>query len=109
MFYWRDVNQEVDFVLAKGGKVIAIEVKSTRRRASLPGIEAFTRQFKVYKKLLVGGQGIPLEEFLTTDVECVVLTVPMRTGWSGWFPDIGANCSGPSRYTHRPAHSEAAQ
>ena len=28
---------------------------------------AFAKQFKVYKKLLVGGQGIGLEEFLTTD------------------------------------------
>ena len=67
VLYWRDVNQEVDFVLVKGGKIIAIEVKSTRRRTSLLGIEAFARQFKVHKKLLVGGQGIPLEEFLTTD------------------------------------------
>ena len=67
VFYWRDVNQEVDFVLAKGGKVIAIEVKSSRRRASATGIEAFARQFRVHRKLLVGGQGIPLEEFLTTD------------------------------------------
>src|SRR4030042_1689502 len=38
VFYWRDVNQEVDFVLAKGGKIIAIEVKSNRRRRSTPGI-----------------------------------------------------------------------
>jgi hypothetical protein len=67
VFYWRDVNQEVDFVLVKGGKIIAIEVKSTRRRTSLRGMEAFAKQFKVHKKLLVGGQGIPLEEFLTTD------------------------------------------
>ena len=27
------------------------------------------KQFKVYKKLLVGGQGIPIEEFITTDVD----------------------------------------
>ena len=67
--YWQDVNQEVDFILATGGKVIAIEVKSTRRKATLSGIEAFAQQFKVHKKLLVGGQGIPLEEFLTTDVD----------------------------------------
>ena len=67
VFYWRDVNQEVDFVLVKGGKILAIEVKSTRRRTSLLGIGAFAKQFKVHKILLVGGQGIPLEEFLTTD------------------------------------------
>jgi len=67
VFYWSHVNREVDFVLAKGGKIIAIEVKSTRRKTSLPGIEAFAQQFKVHKKLLVGGQGMPLEEFLTTE------------------------------------------
>jgi hypothetical protein len=67
VFYWRDVNQEVDFVLVKGGKIIAIEVKSTRRRTSLPGIAAFAGHFRVHKKLLVGGQGIGVEEFLTTD------------------------------------------
>jgi len=67
LFYWNHVNREVDFVLAKGSKVIAIEVKSTRRRTSVPGIAAFAEQFKVHKKMLVGGQGIPLEEFLTTD------------------------------------------
>jgi len=67
VYYWQDANQEVDFILAKGEKVIAIEVKSTRHKTAMPGIEAFAKQFKVHKKLLVGGQGIPLEEFLTTD------------------------------------------
>jgi hypothetical protein len=67
VFYWRDVNLEVDFVLVKGSKIIPIEVKSTGRRTSLRGMEAFSKQFKVHKKLLVGGQGMGLEEFLTTD------------------------------------------
>jgi predicted AAA+ superfamily ATPase len=69
LYYWQDANHEVDFVLAKGDKVIAVEVKTTSRRTFLPGLEAFARQFKVHKKLLVGGQGIPLEEFLTTDAD----------------------------------------
>lgn len=68
VYYWHNGNQEVDFVVAKGEKVIAIEVKSTCRKTALPGIEAFAMQFNVHKKLLVGGQGVPLEEFLTTDV-----------------------------------------
>lgn len=68
VYYWQHVNEEVDFIVAKGGKIIALEVKSTRRRAALAGIEAFAKQFKVHKKLLVGGQGIPLVEFLDTDV-----------------------------------------
>jgi len=62
--YWRERNQEVDFVLRQGKITVAVEVKSGRRVESLPGIEAFARQFKVKRKLLVGGQGIPLEEFL---------------------------------------------
>ena len=63
--YWRERNQEVDFVLQQGKTVVAIEVKSGGRRESLPGMEAFALQFKPKRQLLVGGQGIPLEEFLS--------------------------------------------
>jgi predicted AAA+ superfamily ATPase len=62
--YWRERNQEVDFVLRRGKTSVAIEVKSGRHRESLPGMEAFARQFKPKRKLLVGGQGIALDEFL---------------------------------------------
>jgi len=67
--YWASRNREVDFVLRRGRDVVAIEVKTGRRRASLPGIEAFSREFPVKRKLLVGAQGIPLEEFLRTPPE----------------------------------------
>jgi predicted AAA+ superfamily ATPase len=63
--YWRERNQEVDFVLQQGKSVVAIEVKSGGRREMLPGMEAFSRQFKPKRQLLVGGQGISLEEFLS--------------------------------------------
>ena len=64
--YWSSGNREVDFVLSRGSKAIAIEVKSTRRRTSLPGIQAMAREFELARKLLVGGDGIPLEEFVLT-------------------------------------------
>jgi len=67
VYYWAGGNREVDFVLASGRKVVAVEVKSSRRRAALPGVEAFSSQFKVHRKLLVGRDGIGLEDFLTTD------------------------------------------
>jgi hypothetical protein len=67
VFYWRRANREVDFVLAKGRKAVAIEVKSTRRSASTPGLKAFQAEFDLHRALLIGGQGIPLEEFLTKD------------------------------------------
>src|SRR5580692_1164609 len=63
--YWRERNHEVDFVLQEGKATVAIEVKSGGRHESLPGMEAFVRQFKPKRQLLVGGQGIPLEEFLS--------------------------------------------
>jgi len=69
LYYWRHVNREVDFVLVQGGKVVAIEVKSSRSKTSVLGMEAFAKEFHVHKKLLVGGQGIPLEEFLATSVD----------------------------------------
>ncbi len=65
--YWTHVNREVDFVLARGKRIVAIEVKSTRRSCALPGMDAFASQFKTTRKLLVGEQGIPLDDFLATD------------------------------------------
>jgi predicted AAA+ superfamily ATPase len=64
LFYWREVSKEVDFVLRRGDKVLALEVKAGNRRTSLPGMAAFEKAFGPAKKLLVGTGGIPFEEFL---------------------------------------------
>lgn len=64
LFYWRNVSKEVDFVLRRGDKVLALEVKAGNRRTSLPGIAAFDKAFGRTRKLLIGTGGIPLEEFL---------------------------------------------
>jgi hypothetical protein len=64
LYYWSKGNVEVDFVLVKGDRVTAIEVKGGAKRVNLPGIDAFSKEFNVTRKLLVGAQGIPLEEFL---------------------------------------------
>jgi len=66
LFYWLEGNHEVDYVLQRGKVLVAIEVKSRRRKISLPGIEAFSNSFPIKRKLLVGPQGIPCEEFLLT-------------------------------------------
>jgi len=69
VLYWLDRNREVDFVLCQGDAIVAIEVKSSARCQTLPGTEAFRRHFEVKRRLLVGGQGIALEEFLSTPAE----------------------------------------
>jgi predicted AAA+ superfamily ATPase len=69
LFYWRERNREVDFVVRAGRAVTAIEVKSGRAREALAGMDAFAAAFKPARMLLVGGDGIALEEFLAKPVE----------------------------------------
>jgi len=68
-FYWREGSLEVDFVLKCGEVVTALEVKSGRSKDVLAGMDAFARAFNPQKKLLVGGQGIPIDEFLSAPVQ----------------------------------------
>lgn len=68
VFYWRDKNDEVDFVLTRRQKKIAIEVK-TGRRTMYDGLPKFSETFKPYRSLIVGSGGISAEEFLTIDTE----------------------------------------
>lgn len=76
LFYWRERNREVDFVVRAGRTVTAIEVKSGLARDTLPGIHAFDATFKPQRMLLVGGDGIALEEFLSRPVEHWMKTRP---------------------------------
>ncbi len=66
--YWRDRNEEVDFVIERKGKVIGIEVKSGASRRNTSGMTAFKKQYKTDKVLLVGNSGIPWKEFLKMKV-----------------------------------------
>ena len=69
VFYWRERSHEVDFVVRVGKTVTAIEVKRGRARDSVPGLAAFGAAFPRARKLLVGGDGIAVEEFLERAVE----------------------------------------
>lgn len=69
LFYWRERNREVDFVVRVSRAVTAIEVKSGGARVVPSGMEAFGAAFKRARKLLVGGDGIPVEAFLARPVE----------------------------------------
>ena len=62
--YWRQGNQEVDFVVNAGRRLTAIEVKSGRAPQAHRGMAAFATAFKPRRSLLVGGDGIELEDFL---------------------------------------------
>ncbi len=62
--YWRERNQEVDFVVRAGRRLVAIEVKSGRAPHTHPGIAAFAAAFKPKRSLLVGSDGVAVQEFL---------------------------------------------
>jgi len=64
--YWRKGIHEVDYVVSSGHTVWALEVKSGRSRSTI-GLERFRSRYPHAKTLLVGEQGIPLEEFFLSD------------------------------------------
>ena len=63
--YWREQAFEVDFVLQRGDRVVTVEVKSQQIARAPRGLEEFQKRFRPQKSLLVGPDGIPLNEFLT--------------------------------------------
>jgi hypothetical protein len=69
LFYWRERNRDVDFVLKRGRAVVAIEVKSGRAPQSLPGLGAFAKSSGHHRALVVGQGGVPIDVFLAQPVE----------------------------------------
>ncbi|REG94418.1 ATP-binding protein [Algoriphagus antarcticus] len=67
IYYWREGNDEVDFVVEYKKRVIALEVK-TSKVGGLTGMNAFKNTYHPEKSLVIGTDGIPWEEFLQVDV-----------------------------------------
>ena len=67
VFYWRDGNDEVDFILKKNQKVIAVEVKSNGE-SHTTGLDRFREQFHPLSSIIVGEKGILPETFLSMDL-----------------------------------------
>jgi predicted AAA+ superfamily ATPase len=63
LYYWRERNVEVDFVIEYKNKLMAIEVKTGMIKAHA-GLASFQQQYNPAKLLLVGNGGLPIEEFL---------------------------------------------
>ena len=52
LFYWREGNAEIDFVLRAGKRIYAIEVKSGRRKREA-GMVQFLARFKRAKPIYI--------------------------------------------------------
>ncbi len=68
VYYWRDKNDEVDFVVERNRKVWAIEVKSGKRGIN-KGLGMFREAFNPYRAFVVGTDGITVEQFLSADLD----------------------------------------
>ena len=66
LHYWRENSCEVDFVLTRGRRLAAFEVKSGARKPRTSGLERLAERFDVQTAVVVGEGGIPLSEFLST-------------------------------------------
>lgn len=67
VFYWRDRDDEVDFILRKKGVVVAVEVKSNAEKRT-EGLDKFRRLFVPRTAFIVGDGGICAEDFLSMDI-----------------------------------------
>lgn len=72
LFYWREKDKEVDFVLRRGPSLTAIEVKSGFQPFRKSGMDSFVAAFNPSRILCVGEQGLSLEEFFHIPIEKIV-------------------------------------
>lgn len=70
VFYWRERNDEVDFILRKKGVVAAIEVKSNAEKSTV-GLGKFRKLFNPRHSIVVGDGGVGAEEFLGMDINAL--------------------------------------
>lgn len=76
VFYWRDGNDEIDFVISRGEELCGIEVKNGSRLSNR-GMEVFKNKYPFAKIYVVSAQEtdnagcIPLKDFLTFSPEAL--------------------------------------
>lgn len=71
LYYWREGDDEVDFIIANDGESIAIEVKSGRRGMN-SGLPKFVKAFHPKHSFVVGTSGVSLEDFLSSDLDALI-------------------------------------
>lgn len=67
LYYWREREDEVDFIIEFDKQSIAIEVKGGRRTTN-SGLSVFSEQFHPIHSFVIGSGGIPIDEFLTWNI-----------------------------------------
>jgi predicted AAA+ superfamily ATPase len=69
LLYWRQRQEEVDFVFQLGGEVYAVEVKSSAKKTAANALLSFGRRYKKAKLLLLS----PVKEKKCPGISSVAL------------------------------------
>lgn len=67
VFYWRDHDEEIDFVARHRGVTVAIEVTVSDKKRPSVLLERLARKQGIAKTLVIGPAGVALSEFLSAD------------------------------------------
>lgn len=66
-YYWRNGNDEVDFVIEKNNEIIGIEVK-TGNKEKASGIHNFNKLVKPDKVILISNSGLSWQDFIQINI-----------------------------------------
>ena len=67
VYYWRERNNEVDFIIKKKDSIVAIEVKSNAEKQT-SGLDKFKEMFNPKNAFIIGDGGISVEDFFFMDL-----------------------------------------
>ena len=68
VYYWRENNFEVDFIVERNNKIWALEVKSGKHGMN-SGLHLFRQKFNPYRAFVIGTDGVSIEEFLLANLD----------------------------------------
>lgn len=72
LFYWREGDHEVDFILKRGNSVTAIEVKSVADSFRRSGMDLFIKRYAPSRVLVIGDKGLSIAEFFNKPLTTLV-------------------------------------
>ena len=67
VYYWRERNLEVDFILKKKETIVALEIKSNNEKLTR-GLEEFKKRFAPHRALIIGPEGLSIEDFFSIPI-----------------------------------------
>ena len=66
VFYWRERDDEIDFIARRKGDVIAVEVGVSGKKRGAP-LARLAGKLGIKRTLIVGPSGVPIDRFLSSD------------------------------------------